>query len=89
MGVYPAREAPIDGISGELIARDATRFGHKQVTYTADKNDLAEAVAPLIRESDIVITLGAGDITHFNASIREAFAGRQSGGMAAQKEAGQ
>ncbi|MCH7497045.1 MAG: UDP-N-acetylmuramate--L-alanine ligase [Candidatus Marinimicrobia bacterium] len=86
--VYPAREAPIDGISGELIARDAARFGHKQVTYTADKNDLAKAVAPLLQESDIVLTLGAGDITRYNAGIRKAFAARRSGGSAGNRRAG-
>ena len=35
--VYPAREEPIQGVSGELIANAAKEFGHKQVHYVPDK----------------------------------------------------
>ncbi|UCD36803.1 MAG: UDP-N-acetylmuramate--L-alanine ligase [Fidelibacterota bacterium] len=71
--VYPAREDPIEGITGELIANDSSHFGHKQVTYVQDKEDLPETVAQLIKSGDMVITMGAGDITDYNAKIREAF----------------
>lgn len=47
--IYPAREEPIEGITGELIANDTTRFGHKRVTYTPDKNDLPGTVSSLIK----------------------------------------
>ena len=74
--VYPAREEPIDGVTGELIANDAVRLGHRQVTYAPDKEQLPDTVAGLIQASDMVITLGAGDIFRYNAGIRAAFAGR-------------
>lgn len=71
--IYPAREDPIDGITGELIANDTKRFGHKKVTYIQDINHLPETVATLIQEGDIVITMGAGSITQYNSRIREAY----------------
>ncbi|MFB0515957.1 MAG: UDP-N-acetylmuramate--L-alanine ligase [Candidatus Neomarinimicrobiota bacterium] len=71
--IYPAREEPIEGITGELIANDTAHFGHKQVTYTPDKNDLPAIVARLIKPGDMVITMGAGDITHYNEKIRHAY----------------
>lgn len=60
--VYAARERPIQGITGELVARSATGFGHRNVTYVADKKDLAAKALELIQPGDIVVTMGAGDI---------------------------
>ena len=64
--VYPAREAPIEGISGELIANAAKKFGHKNVIYVKDKNDLPKKLMELKKDGDIIITMGAGDIWKYN-----------------------
>ena len=72
--IYPAREDTIEGITGELIANDTVGFGHKQVIYAPDKNDLPGTVAGLIKAGDMVITMGAGDITRYNQKIRNAYA---------------
>lgn len=72
--IYPAREEPIEGITAQLISGGATKMGHKQVLYIDQKNDLAQGVAALIKPGDMVLTLGAGDITHYNRAIREAYA---------------
>ena len=63
--VYPAREEPIQGVSGELIAHAAKEFGHKQVHYVPDKNEVPEFLATIVQPGDIVITMGAGDIWRF------------------------
>jgi len=60
--VYPAREKPIEGISGKLIADYAIRSGHKNVIYIEKFIDLANEVKKIIKEGDLVITMGAGDI---------------------------
>ncbi len=60
--VYPAREAPIAGISGELIANAARKFGHKNVIYVPDKKNLPAVLNELKKDDDIIITMGAGDI---------------------------
>lgn len=61
--VYPAREEPIEGISGELIANAARDFGHKEVHYIADKKQISDYVLNLVKPGDMVIFMGAGDIT--------------------------
>src|SRR5665811_1241561 len=61
--VYGAREEPLPGVSGALVADAATRAGAPFVTYVPHRADLAGAVAGLVRQGDDVITMGAGDIT--------------------------
>ncbi|RCK72269.1 MAG: UDP-N-acetylmuramate--alanine ligase [Ignavibacteriae bacterium] len=60
--VYPAREEPIQGVSGELIANAAKQFGHKNVHYVANKNNIPDYLIKIVKSGDIVITMGAGDI---------------------------
>jgi UDP-N-acetylmuramate--alanine ligase len=61
--VYPAREEPIKGVSGKLIADAARDFGHKDVHYVPNKMELADYVLGLVKSGDMVIFMGAGDIT--------------------------
>jgi UDP-N-acetylmuramate--alanine ligase len=63
--VYPAREEPIQGITGELIINAAKQFGHKETYYVADKTALPSSLKRIVRAGDIVITMGAGDIWKF------------------------
>ena len=63
--VYPAREEPIQGVSGELIVNAAREFGHKNVNYVPDKKDIPAYLLKIKRPGDIIITMGAGDIWKF------------------------
>jgi UDP-N-acetylmuramate--alanine ligase len=60
--VYAARERAIQGITGEIIAEAAKNFGHRNVQYVPDKTQLADLLMSVVKEGDIVITMGAGDI---------------------------
>lgn len=60
--VYPAREEPIKGITGELIANATKKFGHKNVIYVPDKKNIPSILTKLKKEDDIIVTMGAGDI---------------------------
>ena len=60
--VYPAREEPIQGVTGELIVNAAKQFGHKEVHYIPDKKQIPTFLKSIIKSGDIVITMGAGDI---------------------------
>lgn len=63
--VYPAREKPIEGVSGEMITNTAKQFGHKNVFYEPDKTKIPELLQKIYKKDDIIITLGAGDIWKF------------------------
>ena len=60
--VYPAREEPLPGIDGELIANMTKDFGHRAVHYVKNKDDLPQRLHKLVRAGDVVVTLGAGDV---------------------------
>jgi UDP-N-acetylmuramate--alanine ligase len=63
--VYPAREEPIQGVTGELIANAAKSFGHKNVQYVPDKKSVPDYLLKVKQPGDIIITMGAGDIWRF------------------------
>lgn len=60
--IYPAREEPIEGVSGELVAQAAEECGHTAVHWIPRKGDLPSFLAGLVRKGDMVVTMGAGDI---------------------------
>ncbi len=60
--IYPARERPLPGVTSGLIADAMTRAGRRPA-WTGPRTELAAALADLVRPGDVVITLGAGDIT--------------------------
>ena len=60
--VYAAREAPIEGVTGRMVA-DAARRPDREVHWVPDRNDLVAQVASLVKAGDVVLTLGAGDVT--------------------------
>ncbi len=63
--IYPAREEPIQGVTGELIVNDARAFGHKEAYYVQDKKQIPEFLMKARKNGDIVVTLGAGDISKY------------------------
>ncbi len=63
--IYPSREAPIEGVTGQLIADTAKQYGHKKVIYVEDKTKVTETLKELAEPNDIIITMGAGDIYKF------------------------
>jgi UDP-N-acetylmuramate--alanine ligase len=63
--VYPAREEPIQGVTGELITNAAKQYGHKEVHYVQNKKELPAYLKSITKQGDIVITMGAGDIWKF------------------------
>jgi UDP-N-acetylmuramate--alanine ligase len=64
MDVYAAREDPVPGVSGQLVA-DAVRAARPgaDVHYVASWSEVAPTVAGLARPGDLVLTIGAGDVT--------------------------
>lgn len=60
--LYPAREQPIPGVSSALIVRATEAAGHA-VAWAGPRPEMAGALARAVRAGDIVITIGAGDVT--------------------------
>jgi len=71
--IYPAREKPIEGVSGEMIANVTKKLGHKNVHYVADKNEIPNKLMQLKKKDDIIITMGAGDIWKYGEKFVELF----------------
>jgi UDP-N-acetylmuramate--alanine ligase len=67
--VYAAGEEPIPGATGDALAEAIRAHGHRDVTYVDKRVDLPAAIAPRLREGDIVLTLGAGDITQVGPDL--------------------
>ncbi|OMC39766.1 UDP-N-acetylmuramate--L-alanine ligase [Mycobacterium sp. GA-1841] len=65
LDVYGAREQPLPGISGATVAEHVT----STVTYVPDFSAVAAAVAAAARSGDVVLTMGAGDVTMLGQEI--------------------
>lgn len=66
LDIYAASEQPIEGITGEILAENIKKFGHKNVTYIGDIDTAVERVLPNLQAGDLVITLGAGSVTRLS-----------------------
>ncbi|WP_309092104.1 UDP-N-acetylmuramate--L-alanine ligase [Phenylobacterium sp.] len=61
--VYPAGEAPIEGVDKDGLVQGLRRYGHRRVVPLAGPAELAEVVRDEAQSGDLVVLLGAGDIT--------------------------
>jgi UDP-N-acetylmuramate--alanine ligase len=66
--VYPAGEKPIEGVTGEWLLAGLKGCGHKWVSYVG-KPRRSAALLELLREGDVLLTLGAGDIWHTGEEV--------------------
>jgi UDP-N-acetylmuramate--alanine ligase len=71
--LYPAREQPVEGVSSGLIA-DKMREAGKAPVWEGPRDKAAEAIAERARENDVVITIGAGDITRTGPELLDLLA---------------
>jgi len=67
--IYPAREQPIPGVTSDLVAISMKNAG-RAVTWQGARTDLADALTGFVREGDVVITIGAGDITRTGPELK-------------------
>jgi UDP-N-acetylmuramate--alanine ligase len=73
LDIYPAREDPIPGITSELII-DAARETGADVTAVHDKAAAPAVVAGMAKPGDLVLTMGAGDVTDLGPLILDRLA---------------
>ncbi len=79
MEVYAAREDPVPGVTGALIA-DQVQLPAGRVVFEPSWTAVPAVVAALIRPADVVLTVGAGDVTMLGPEILAAIdeAGEQA-----------
>jgi UDP-N-acetylmuramate--alanine ligase len=76
--VYAAGEAPIEGATSECLAEAIRQHGHRDVTYVGSRERLLEALVARVEPGDVVITLGAGDITRTGPELLRALSDAES-----------
>jgi UDP-N-acetylmuramate--alanine ligase len=74
--VYTAGEQPIEGVDSAALVAGLKRRGHRNAATVVDADDLAAHIAADIQPDDMVICLGAGDITKWAAGLAPAVAAK-------------
>ncbi len=75
--LYPSREQPIAGVSSALIADRLVDAG-RAPAWTGTRSAVAAALADFVRDGDVVITMGAGDITRTGPELLALLAHREA-----------
>ncbi|QNA83118.1 UDP-N-acetylmuramate--L-alanine ligase [Sphingomonas sp. So64.6b] len=70
--VYAAGEAPVEGVDADALVEGLKRRGHRSAATIADADALASVLATTIQAGDMVVCLGAGDITKWAAGLADA-----------------
>ena len=67
--VYPAGEEPIDGVDSAALAEGLRAHGHRIVRTVGSLDELSRELRDLAADGDMVICMGAGDITKWAAAL--------------------
>jgi UDP-N-acetylmuramate--alanine ligase len=77
LDIYAASEPPIEGITGEALARHIREAGKQEARYAVSFADAARAVVAGAQEGDMILTLGAGSVSQLAPMILEELQARQ------------
>ncbi|MCP4631447.1 MAG: UDP-N-acetylmuramate--L-alanine ligase, partial [candidate division Zixibacteria bacterium] len=69
--IYPAREKPIEGVTGKLVADTVTGLGHSDIKYIPGMTEITDVIKSELAEGDLVITVGAGTIHRVGTELLE------------------
>ncbi len=75
--VYAAGEAPIEGVDAQALVDGLKRRGHRSAATVADADGLADELAATVQPNDMIVCLGAGDITRWAAGLATAIGERR------------
>jgi UDP-N-acetylmuramate--alanine ligase len=71
LDIYAASEQPIEGVTGETLARKISMHGRAPANYAASFEDAAAAVAQMASEGDMILTFGAGSVSQLGPMVIE------------------
>ena len=83
LDIYAASEQPIEGITGERLAKTIAQRSGKKVHYIPSFSDATEAVTSEVREGEMILTLGAGNVSQLGPQILERLSAQVKQGEAA------
>jgi UDP-N-acetylmuramate--alanine ligase len=72
--VYPAGEEPIEGVDANALVEGLRAHGHRMVSAVSDQKQLCRELRDLAAEGDMVICMGAGDITKWAGGLAKGIA---------------
>jgi len=75
LDIYAASEQPIEGVTAAALAERIRAFGHRCVQYCGSISNAIDAVLENVREKDLVLTLGAGNVWQAGEKILERLRG--------------
>jgi len=78
LDIYAASEPPIAGVTGERLAKHIAELGNRQATYASSFADAVERVTAAAKPGDMILTLGAGSVSHLGPQILERLETRQA-----------
>jgi len=78
LDVYQASEQPIEGVTGEALARKIIETGKRNATYASSFADAAKLVYEVATEGDMILTLGAGSVSQLGPMILEKLQGSEN-----------
>ncbi|MBT0663799.1 UDP-N-acetylmuramate--L-alanine ligase [Geobacter pelophilus] len=74
--IYAASEKPIPGVSAEKLVASIRQHGQKDVTYVGEREQICKHLLGVIREGDIVLTLGAGNLWQIGEELLSVLQGK-------------
>ncbi len=67
--IYAASEQPIEGVSGESLLAATVKHGQRNTHYIGKVDGMAEQLLPMLKNGDLVVTLGAGNIVRVGEEL--------------------
>jgi UDP-N-acetylmuramate--alanine ligase len=71
LDIYAASEQPIEGITGEALAKKIAENGGRQTEYASSFEDAVASAAAAAGPSDMILTLGAGSVSQLGPMVLE------------------
>jgi UDP-N-acetylmuramate--alanine ligase len=78
LDIYAASEKPIEGISADVLAQTIREKGSRDARYASSFQDAVSSAASAAQAGDMILTLGAGSVSHLGTMIVEKLRERAS-----------